>query len=52
MVAALRSRGLKAPLVTFPAEQHGFRSKETVARALTEELAFYREVFGIEAEKS
>jgi dipeptidyl aminopeptidase/acylaminoacyl peptidase len=49
MVAALRSRGLVAPLVTFPNEQHGFRRKETIVRALTAELAFYREVFGINA---
>jgi dipeptidyl aminopeptidase/acylaminoacyl peptidase len=48
MVAALRSRGLVAPLVTFPNEQHGFRRKETIVRALTAELAFYREVFGID----
>jgi len=47
MVRALRGRGLKAPLVTFPEEQHGFRRKESVVRALTDELAFYREVFGI-----
>jgi dipeptidyl aminopeptidase/acylaminoacyl peptidase len=49
MVQALRSRGLVAPLVTFPEEQHGFRRKETIVRALTDELAFYCEVFGIEA---
>ena len=49
MARALRQRGLKAPLVTFPDEQHGFRRKETVVRALTDELAFYREVFGIVA---
>jgi len=49
MVAALRSRGLTAPLVTFSDEQHGFRRKETIVRALVDELAFYREVFGINA---
>ena len=48
MVRALRSRGLAAPLVTFADEQHGFRRKETIVRALTDELAFYREVFGID----
>jgi dipeptidyl aminopeptidase/acylaminoacyl peptidase len=47
MVAALRRRGLVAPLVIFPDEQHGFRRKETIVRALRDELAFYREVFGI-----
>jgi dipeptidyl aminopeptidase/acylaminoacyl peptidase len=50
MVAALRGRGLAAPLVTFPGEQHGFRRKETIVRALTAELAFYREVFGIDVD--
>ena len=52
MVQALRSRGLVAPLVTFPDEQHGFRRKETIVRALTDELAFYREVFGIKGDGS
>jgi dipeptidyl aminopeptidase/acylaminoacyl peptidase len=51
MVAALRSRGLVAPLVLFPDEQHGFRRKENISRALVAELAFYREVFGIAAPK-
>jgi len=49
MVQALRTRGLTAPLVTFPDEQHGFRRKETIVRALAAELAFYREVFGIDS---
>jgi dipeptidyl aminopeptidase/acylaminoacyl peptidase len=49
MVAALRRRGLVAPLVVFPEEQHGFRRKESVCRALAAELAFYREVLGIKA---
>ncbi len=48
MVRALRRRGLLAPLVTFPDEQHGFRRKESIIRSLTAELAFYRQVFGIE----
>jgi dipeptidyl aminopeptidase/acylaminoacyl peptidase len=47
MVAALRKRGLEAPLFTFPDEQHGFRRKETIVAALNAELAFYRRVFGI-----
>jgi dipeptidyl aminopeptidase/acylaminoacyl peptidase len=47
MVAALRKRGLEAPLFLFPDEQHGFRRKETVVTALEAELAFYRKVFGI-----
>jgi dipeptidyl aminopeptidase/acylaminoacyl peptidase len=48
MVQALRSRGLIAPLVTFANEQHGFRRKETIIRALTAELAFYCKVFAID----
>jgi dipeptidyl aminopeptidase/acylaminoacyl peptidase len=47
MVKALRKRGLEAPLLTFPDEQHGFRRKETIIAALEAELAFYRKVFGI-----
>ena len=47
MVQALRSRGIIAPLLTFPDEQHGFRRKETIVRSLTDELAFYRQVFAI-----
>lgn len=52
MVAALRSCGLAAPLVLFPDEQHGFRRAENLRRALSEELCFYREVFGIRPEAS
>ena len=51
MVAALRSRGLVSPLVTFPDEQHGFRRKENIVRALSDELAFYRKVFTIAAQE-
>ena len=47
MVAALRRRGLVAPLVVFPEEQHGFRRKESICQALSAELAFYRQVFAI-----
>jgi len=47
MVAALRRRGIEAPLITFPGEQHGFRIKENISRALDTELAFYRQIFRI-----
>jgi dienelactone hydrolase len=47
MAAALRQRGLAAPLRLFPDEQHGFRRKESIRAALTAELEFYRQVFGI-----
>jgi hypothetical protein len=44
MVAALTAKGLPAPHLAFPGEQHGFRRAESVARALEAELAFYRRV--------
>jgi dipeptidyl aminopeptidase/acylaminoacyl peptidase len=47
MVAALTAKGLSAPYLAFPGEQHGFRRAETVARALEAELAFYRRVFAL-----
>ena len=47
MAAALRRRGLAAPLLVFPGEQHGFRREETIRACLTAELAFYQRVFGI-----
>lgn len=49
MATALRERGLPAPLLLFPDEQHGFRREETVRACLTAELAFYQQVFGIDA---
>lgn len=48
MVAALRARDLPVVYVPFPGEGHGFRKPEHVARVFREELAFYREVLGIE----
>lgn len=47
MATALRRRGLAAPLMLFPDEQHGFRRRETIQATLTAELAFYREIFAI-----
>jgi dipeptidyl aminopeptidase/acylaminoacyl peptidase len=47
MAEAVRRKGLRAELVTFPGEQHGFRRRETIIRCLEVELAFYREVFGL-----
>jgi dipeptidyl aminopeptidase/acylaminoacyl peptidase len=47
MVAALHRRNVEAPLIVFPDEQHGFRRKETVVRAIEAELVFYRRVFAI-----
>jgi dipeptidyl aminopeptidase/acylaminoacyl peptidase len=48
MAKALRERGLFAPLLLFPGEQHGFRRKETIVAALEAEVRFYRRVFGID----
>ena len=50
MAAALRRRGLAAPLLLFPDEQHGFRRQETICQSLTAELNFYRDIFGIGGE--
>jgi dipeptidyl aminopeptidase/acylaminoacyl peptidase len=47
MADTLRKKGLKVKYVTFEGEQHGFRKAENIIRALEEELAFYRDVFGI-----
>ncbi len=47
MAEAVRKKGLKVKYVTFEGEQHGFRKAENIIRALEEELAFYRDVFGM-----
>ena len=47
MAAAARKKGLKVKYVTFEGEQHGFRKAENIIRSLEEELAFYRDVFGM-----
>ncbi|MDO8681042.1 MAG: S9 family peptidase [Acidobacteriota bacterium] len=47
MAEALKKKGVKVAYVTFEGEQHGFRKAENIIRALEEELAFYRDVFGV-----
>jgi dipeptidyl aminopeptidase/acylaminoacyl peptidase len=47
MADALRKKGLKVKYVTFEGEQHGFRKAENIITSLEEELAFYRDVFGM-----
>lgn len=47
MAEAARKKGLKVKYVTFAGEQHGFRKAENIIRSLEEELAFYRDVFGL-----
>ena len=49
MADAVRKKGLKVKYVTFEGEQHGFRKAENIITSLEEELAFHRDVFGIEA---
>jgi dipeptidyl aminopeptidase/acylaminoacyl peptidase len=47
MAEAVRKKGIKVKYVAFEGEQHGFRKAENIIRALEEELAFYRDVFGM-----
>ncbi|HWI18292.1 MAG TPA: S9 family peptidase [Vicinamibacterales bacterium] len=47
MADAVRKKGLKVKYVTFEGEQHGFRKAENIITSLEEELAFYRDVFGM-----
>jgi dipeptidyl aminopeptidase/acylaminoacyl peptidase len=47
MAEAIRARGVRAELLMFEGEQHGFRKGETIARCLEAELAFYADVFGL-----
>jgi len=46
MVEALKRKGVPVAYITFPGEQHGFRSADTIKRALDAELSFYSQVFG------
>lgn len=46
MVQALRQKGLPVAYLAFAGEQHGFRRRETIRRALEAELCFYAQVFG------
>lgn len=48
MADAARKKGLTVKYVAFEGEQHGFRKAENIIRSLEEELAFYREVFGLQ----
>ncbi|ACV26200.1 S9 family peptidase [Kangiella koreensis] len=42
MVKALKEKGLPYEYITFEGEGHGFRKPETIIKAFTAELAFYR----------
>jgi len=52
MAAALRARGVRADLVLFPGEGHGFRRAESIVRALGAENTFYRDVLGLGVENT
>jgi dipeptidyl aminopeptidase/acylaminoacyl peptidase len=45
MVKALRARKVPFAYIQFEGEQHGFRKKETIKRALEAELYFYSRIF-------
>jgi acetyl esterase/lipase len=47
MANAVAAKGLRADLLTFEGEQHGFRKAETIVRCLEAELRFYLDVFGL-----
>jgi dipeptidyl aminopeptidase/acylaminoacyl peptidase len=44
---ALIARGIPVTYVAFEGEGHGFRKAETMQRVLADELAFYRDAFGL-----
>jgi dipeptidyl aminopeptidase/acylaminoacyl peptidase len=50
MAGALRERGIRVELVTFPGEGHGFRRAASIVTALEREFAFYREVLALTPE--
>lgn len=47
MAEALRGKGVPVAVLTFEGEQHGFRQRDTIARCLEAELAFYGAVLGV-----
>jgi dipeptidyl aminopeptidase/acylaminoacyl peptidase len=48
IVEALKAKGVPVAYVAFEGEQHGFRRKENIRRAIESELSFYAQVFGFE----
>ncbi len=52
MAEALNSKGIPHQLVILEGEQHGFRQKHNVIKALELELNFYRQVFAIAADET
>ena len=50
LMAALRARGVRCDLVLFDGEGHGFRKAQTLARCAELEIAFVRDVLGIDGD--
>jgi dipeptidyl aminopeptidase/acylaminoacyl peptidase len=50
MAEALRARGVRHAVLSFPGEGHGFRRAESLRRALEAELWFYGRVLGFEGD--
>ena len=48
MFDAVRAKGIPTAYIPFEGEQHGFRRKENIKRALDAELYFYSRIFGFE----
>jgi len=48
IMQAVRAKGLPCAYIEFDGEQHGFRKKRTVIRAIEAELFFYARIFGFE----
>jgi len=48
IIHALQKKGLQCAYIEFDGEQHGFRQKKTVIRAIEAELSFYAQVFGFD----
>ena len=48
MVAALQKKSLKAELLLFESEGHGFRQADTIRRQLIKQLEFFNGALGLE----
>lgn len=50
MFRALKEKGIMCALLMFPGEQHGFRKRQNIVRALEAELFFFAKVCGLDPE--
>ena len=48
IVEAIKPKGIPCAYIEFPGEQHGFRKKQSIKRALEAELSFYLQLFELE----